>query len=57
MANTTLQAGTEIGIKIDANQADVANYSRKGDDLFITLKNGDVITVLGGWIAPQPGDG
>ncbi|NKX42956.1 BapA prefix-like domain-containing protein, partial [Rhodobacteraceae bacterium R_SAG2] len=44
MANRTIQAGSEIGINIDVNRSDIARYARQGDDLFITLTNGDVIT-------------
>ena len=45
MANTTIQAGSELGINIPAEKAAVLNYTKTGDDLLVHLKGGDVITV------------
>ena len=40
MAETTIQAGAEIAIRIDAVAEDIARYSKRGDDLVVSLKNG-----------------
>ena len=55
MAETTIQAGAEIAIRIDAVAEDIARYSKRGDDLVVSLKNGDVINVAGFYTPAENG--
>lgn len=45
MADTVIQAGPEIGIRIDAVSEDIARYGRQGKTLIVDLKNGDRVII------------
>ncbi|WP_043770885.1 BapA/Bap/LapF family prefix-like domain-containing protein, partial [Roseivivax isoporae] len=45
MAEQVIQAGPEIGIRIDAMREDISRFSRTGEDLIVDLRNGDRILV------------
>ncbi|MFP3355147.1 BapA prefix-like domain-containing protein, partial [Pseudoalteromonas sp. SIMBA_153] len=55
VADKTMQAGSEIGVQIDATRDGVLRYLRTGDDLAIELKNGDRVLVDGFYTPAENG--
>ena len=55
MVDRTIQAGSEIGVQVDAVRDQVLRYLRTGDDLVVELKAGDRILVEDFYVPAENG--